>query len=70
MSDKENIEKTEAALVKLQKRLSFMKKKVGKPSDEDERPEVESEDEDGSFRDLHFSSTVSLFICLDIDLEH
>ena len=47
-----------------------MKKKTGEPSNKDDSPEVESEDEDRPLGAFHFFSTVSYIIYLDIHSEY
>jgi len=58
--DKENVQKTEAALAKLKKKVKLLKQKVGRVSEssEEDKSSPESKDEDMSFDDFHFSSTV------------
>jgi len=58
--DKENVQKAEAALAKLKKKVKLLKQKAGgvSESSEEDKSSPESEDEDASFGDFRFSSTV------------
>jgi len=56
----ENVQKAEAALTKLKKKVKLLKQKAGgvSESSEEDKSFLESEDENVSFSNFHFSSTV------------